>query len=76
MISGLMRTILAPGSSLKVTSTTAMRSGMRSAALQAYAARGVHRLEHVLDEILQFFVENRDFLGWLSRTGSPNFTME
>ena len=32
---------------------------------QTHAASGVHRLEHVLDKLLQFFIEDRDFLGRL-----------
>src|SRR5580698_3309707 len=38
---------------------TDLRSG------EADAASGIHRLEHVIDELLQFFVEDRNLLGWL-----------
>ena len=40
---------------------------------QAHSAGSIHRLEHVLDQLLQFFVEDCYFLGRLLEDGISEF---
>src|SRR5580658_5769009 len=40
---------------------------------QAHAAGSIHRLEHVLDQLLQVFVKDCDFLGWFFENGISEF---